>query len=690
MQSTSYLYLSDDDRFVDRDLSWLSFNERVLQEAQDERNPLLERLSFLAIYSSNLDEFYRVRVAALRNLVRSDASVSTKFGQSPADLLRALNRIVHAQQEAYGHTIRTVIRPQLEALGIRFLREDAIRDQDHSWLRERYQNDIRPRLKPALLTADSETPFLKNRALYLVCELRQEGQVCAYGLVNVPSPPLPRFLSNERAKHVTYIDDVIRAHGADVFPGYDVGPFYSVKLSRDAELYVDEDSPEPLVQQVNDSLVRRETGAPSRFLYDTRMPASMLEALAQRFQLSDDDLMPGGRYHNLHDYFGFPDFNLAEHRFHAHPPHAHPLTASSDLFAAIRERDHLIQFPYQSYAPVTRFLETAADDPDCTEIRVTLYRVASNSAVTRALIRAAKAGKKVTVFIEVKARFDEAPNIHWGRELQEAGAHVLYSIRNLKVHAKLAQVVRETEQGTERLTYVSTGNFNEKTSRVYTDLGVFTAGATIGHDVETLFLHLAGTLDDPTFESLLVAPFTLRSGFENLIDREISHAKAGRHAAIRIKLNSLEDPRMIEKLYAASQAGVHIELILRGICCLRPNQPGLSETITVRSIVDRYLEHWRAFRFHNDGHPELYISSADWMTRNLSRRIEVALPVLDPTIASTISRLLDMQWADTAKARELDRYLTNTYCRPDGPSYRSQYEEYIWAGERSGATSEAV
>jgi polyphosphate kinase len=470
-----------------------------------------------------------------------------------------------------------------------------------------------------------------------------------------------------------FLDDLIRYNLGEVFPGHEVGRSYAVKLTRDAELYVEDEFDGNLVEAIRKSLKKRETGLPSRFLYDMRMPFGLLRLLQERLGLDEGDLVLGARYHNLSDYMGFPRFGRDDLSYPKWPALPHPvLDRAPSILSAVRERDQVIHLPYQSFDHVVRFLTEAASNPDVEEVWLTVYRVARDSSVLNALIAAAQNGKRVTVFMEVQARFDEESNLYWAERLEAAGVRTLYSMQGLKVHAKIA-LVAAREDGERRLyAYVGTGNFNEKTSRVYTDHGVFTCDPRITNDVDQVFRFLAGKMKEPQTEHMLVAPFTLRKSFNRLIEHEAERAAAGMPCGMTLKMNSLEDEKVIERLYEASCAGVPIDIIVRGICRLVPGVRGQSENIRVRSILDRYLEHARIYRFHHDGEDRLYLASADWMKRNLSHRVEVALPVYDPEVRRQIQRVLSLQLADNRKARIIDAGRRSTYVRDDGPPVRAQ------------------
>jgi len=678
--------------YLDRETSWLGFADRVLQEADDPSVPLFERLFFCGIFSSNLDEYFRVRVASLRTLLRLKKADEAKLGIDPHRLLHDIHRIVLDQQERYGGILDRIFTG-LAAEGIRRIANEHVDPRHDGFLRQTFDEKVRPLLAPIDLgVADEARPFLKNHVIYLVVERWEESRrtreswAPTYALLEVPAAALGRFVTLPRADgsphEVMFLDDLIRYNLGEVFPGHEVGRSYAVKLTRDAELYVEDEFDGSLVDAIRKSLKKRETGLPSRFLYDMRMPFALLHRLQERLGLEEEDLVLGARYHNLSDYMGFPRFGRDDLSYPRWPPLPHPvLDGAPSVMAAIRERDQVIHLPYQSFDHVVHFLEEAAANPDVEELWLTVYRVARDSNVLNALIAAAQNGKRVTVFMEVQARFDEESNLYWAERLEAVGVRTLYSMQGLKVHAKIALVACR-EDGERRLyAYVGTGNFNEKTSRVYTDHGIFTCDPRVTNDVDQVFRFLAGDVKEPQTEHLLVAPFTLRKSFNRLIEHEAERAAAGMPCGMTLKMNSLEDEKIIERLYDASCAGVPIDIVVRGICRLVPGVRGQSETIRVRSILDRYLEHARIYRFHHDGEELLYLASADWMKRNLSHRVEVAIPVYDPEVRRQIEQVLALQLADNRKARRIDAGRRSTYARDDGPPVRAQeaFREFVAA-----------
>lgn len=671
------------DSLLNREISWLHFSHRVLQEAADPDVPLLERLFFCGIFSSNLDEFFRVRVASLRTVLRMGDSGAEKLGTPPGRLLHDIHRIVLEQQEEYGRVIGGIF-DELAEQGIRRVDEESAPAEHHDFLRSYFDEEVAEHLSPTLLEAEGTPPFLKNHGVYLVVEVwnsadEDRSWVPDCLLVEVPAS-LPRFVSlpedgrGADGDHlVMFLDDVIRFNLDRVCPEMDIGRAYAIKLTRDADLLIDDEFDGDVVEAIRESLANRETGVPSRFLYDMRSPYVLVHLLQHRLGVTEEDMVLGARYHNLNDYMGFPRFGRDDLSYPEWPALPHPvLDDAPSVLAEIRERDQVIHTPYQSFDHVVRFLDEAARDPDVDQVWLTVYRVAGDSAVLQALLDAAAAGKDVTVFMEVQARFDEQSNLTWADRLEEAGVRTLYSMKGLKVHAKIAMVSRREAEGRRLYAYVGTGNFNEKTARIYADHGIFTCDPRITRDVEQVFLFLAGEVEEPQTEHLLVAPFTLRKGFNRLIAHERKRAEEGRPSGMTLKMNSLEDPKIIEKVYAASTAGVPIDVIVRGICCLVPGVGGQSETVRVRSILDRLLEHARIYLFHHDGEERMHLASADWMKRNLSRRVEVAIPVYDDEVRRQLRALLDIQLADNRKARVIDGEGRNAYARSEGEPVRAQ------------------
>jgi polyphosphate kinase len=682
------------ERYINREISWLAFNGRVLQEAGDPRVPLFDRLNFLAIFSSNLDEFFRVRVASLRSLVRLKKKKLKKLGLTPRRLLREIHYTVTGQQQTFGSIFRSEILPELEANGIFLLNNRTLTPDQAGFLGRYSRTHIRPHLVPHLLEKREDFPFLKEGRIYLVSELWPGPEMTlaserpSYGLVEIPVPPLPRFVVVPGEGHnVLFLDDLIRLSLPELFPKYEVGSTFAVKLSRDADLYLEDEFDGDLVAKIKKSLEKRESGLPSRFLYDLQAPYSLISFMKEHLGLEDEDLVPGGRYHNLQDLFGFPKPPRLERLSRPSlEPLPHPeLEGRESLIEATGEKDRILHFPYQSYDHVTRFLEEAAQDPEVRRIWITLYRVADDSAIVQSLMKAARRGAEVTAFVEVKARFDEARNLKWAEEMEAAGVRAVYSKPGIKIHAKMALISRKEGEEERRYAYLATGNFNEKTARVYADHGLLSADVRLTRDVEQVFRYLWEEIETPVCEHLLVAPFNLREGMAELIEAESRRARDGGIAGMVLKMNSLEDTRMVDLLYEASQAGVHTNLIVRGICRMRPQLPGLADNVRARSIVDRFLEHARIYRFVNGGKPILYLSSADLMKRNLSRRVEVAFPIFDQDIREELEHVLQLQLSDNTKARVLDPDQINNYVgrRAGEPRVEAQQGFYQWLEERA-------
>lgn len=671
--------------FIDRDISWLAFNDRVLQEAKDRSNPLLERVRFLAIHSSNLDEFYRVRVASLRSLARLGRSTRAALEVPPEKRIARINALALAQQQEFGRLWRGELLPALKRKGIRILDEQQLNPVQRRFTERFAQRTIMPLLGTASVREGTDS-FIEDRKLYFVCRLSPQlkGGKERLVLVNIPSDALGRFVSLPSARgeqDILFLDDAVRLCLPKLFGGHKVLSCHAIKLSRDAELHLDEEFTGTVKEKVRKSLGKRITGMPARLLYDAAMPKRVAKALRQILALGKDDLMQGGRYHHFSDLHTLPIRGHAELRHRPWRPLNHQaLARGKSLFSAAEQGGLLFHFPYHDFGQITQWLQKAARDPGVKRIWITLYRVAPESAVCEALLLALKQGKQVHAFVEVQARFDEGHNLTWGERLEQAGAQVNYGYEGLKVHAKLCLIERVARGHLKRYAYLGTGNFNERTARLYTDTCLITTDPALCAEVNEVFRHLTDRRHPPRTRHLLVAPLSLRDSLERLIDAEIRNAAMGLPAGITLKLNSLEDRALINKLYSASQAGVPIRLIVRGICCLIPGVPGLSENIEAISIVDRFLEHARAYVFTNGGDPLVYLSSADWMGRNLDRRVEVAFPITDRRLRDEVLRLIEIQWSDRAKARVIDAKQTNQKRRALGghPKPNAQRGTYLF------------
>lgn len=670
-----------------RELSWLAFNQRVLQEAQADDVPLLERLKFIAIFSANLDEYFKVRVATLRRLVKLKRKTRQKLAINPADELRLVLEEVTRLQEEFGRTFRKQILPALAAEHIHLItHDDQFTDAQRAWAAAYCREHVQPLLNAQTLDQLPGPVFLKDQAVYMVFRLRKPHRE-SLPKERVVLAELPtkahggRFvrLPDDNGQHfVAFLDDILRAGAADLFPDYERADGWTLKLSRDAELDIEEEVSGDLLAKIRKGLKKRETGYPARLLYDPDFNPAVLMRVAERAGISADELVEGARYHNFRDFFGFPSFVGDHFKYPAQPPLPHPgLHRRRKLLRAVAERDYLLHFPYQSYDYVTRFFREAATDPQVTAIAITLYRVAAKSEICKALVKAAKAGKQVTVVVELKARFDEESNIYWASKLEKAGANVIYGVPDLKVHTKIALVTRTETDRVRQYAYLSTGNFNEVTSGIYADYGLLTADERLTREVGEVFGFLtSGQPAGRRFEHLLVAPFNLRERLTEFVETEIANARAGKPAYITLKLNALQDEEMIRLLYRASKAGVEINLNIRGISCLVPGVKGVSDHIHSRGLVDRYLEHGRVYLFANGGgaNERLYVGSADWMNRNLSRRVEVVFPIFDEALRTEIRDLVLLQQTDNVKARDFhNHFLTG---QASDPRIRAQQVTY--------------
>ena len=649
----------DERLFMPRELSWLSFNARVLQEAADENVPIIQRLRYLGIFSSNLDEFFRVRVAEIRRLIVVSSGGKR---QRAKDLLETIQQQVsHLQREF--DTIQTRVMAALEKRHIYIVDESALNKSQLSFVEEYFAAQVLPALEPILLTDELAIPALADESLYLAVDLKTaEGD--QYAVMEVPSDVLGRFVAipkgkDPQGKVYILLDDVIRACLPRAFRGvFDIqsADAYCFKFSRDAELEIEASINESLIEKMASSLRQRRKADAVRFVYDATMPELLLEHLRKRLGFGRyDSLIPGGRYHNSKDYIGFPNAGPKYLEFKPQTPIRIPeLDAVDNIFTALREKDYLLYYPYHPFDYVVDVLKTAAIDPSVTAIKICLYRVASNSQIVDALINAQYNGKRVRVVVELAARFDEQANIAWSERLTEAGIEVIFGIPGLKVHSKLFLIDRMEQGKLVRYSHIGTGNFNEKTARLYTDFTLLTSDPVICEDVNQVFDFLKYNYRRPDYKQLLVSPHTSRTGIMELIDGEIKNAREGFRAQLFFKCNNLVDKQLTLKLYEASQAGVEVRLVIRGMCSLLPGVSGISENIQAISIVDRYLEHPRVYVAHNRGVPKYFIGSADLMTRNIDSRVEVICPVTDEAAQTLLQDVLDQQWNDNSKARVID------------------------------------
>ena len=685
-------------RYFKRDVSWLSFNYRVLMEAEDASLPIYERIKFLSIYSSNLEEFYEIRVAEHRGVIMKKNFVEESAAEAE-ETLAAITREVNRQQRDYYRIFYEQILPALNQQHIFLYQDEHPQPFHEDFVRDFFNEEVFPFLSPVMIQAGEIRTFIRDRRLYLVIRMVKKSDrledvddkpAYHYALMKIPFSKVPRFIElppHEGKYYLMFIDDIIRANLHSVFPGYEIESCYSIKISRDADIYLEDEGKGSILEKIRKKVKKRKIGALSRFMYDQAMPADFLAFICGAFGIHADDLVVGGRYNNLQDLSKLP--NPAGKQLEQHPPlpmRIPYLDEVGSIFKVIKKRDVMLHFPYESFDYLLRFLMEAAFDPKVDEIKITQYRVAENSAVINTLISAAQNGKKVTVFVELKARFDEENNMRTAERMEQAGIKIIYSIPGLKVHAKVAVILRkDNPEGAKRrdFAYLSTGNFNEKTAKIYADMALLTSQEAIITDINKVFAVLEGRLQAPTFRHLLVARFNMVPELQRMIQREIDHVQAGGKGRIILKMNGLHDQQMIDMLYRASEAGVEIDLIVRGICCLVPDQP-YSRNIRVTRIVDMFLEHARIWYFYNEGQDELFLTSADWMRRNLNRRIETAFPILDPEIKQEVIDILHIQLRDNVKACRLDSELRNCFKREEGAEpVRAQLAIYDYLKQKN-------
>lgn len=671
--------------YVNREISWLSFNERVLQEAMDPNVPLLERLKFLGIFSSNQDEFFSVRVGTLQRMVDAGVKSKAMVSGSPKKIMKDVHDIVLRLRDKFDTAFRDISR-ELGNNNIFLVDETELNEEQQAFLKVYFNEKVRHRLVPIMIRNLPSFPYLRNHAVYLAVAMYQyrEPQQFNYALIEIPTDVLPRFIvlpPSEKGTCIIMLDDVIRFGLGDIFSSFvhDSIKAYTIKLTRDAELDFVDDITKSFFEKVTESLKARERGEPVRFVYDKDMPEDLLEFILSGLYLTgSENIVPGGRYHNARDFMNFPVVGPESFVYQKDIPLPHRgLMEQKSMFTAIKKKDILLHYPYQSFGYHIDLLREAAIDPDVISIKTTLYRVAKASSVVNALINAVKNGKDVTVVIELQARFDEERNMYWTRKLEEAGAKIIDGVPNLKVHSKLCHITRR--EGNELVQYscIGTGNFNEDTAKLYCDHTLMTANKNITNEVEHIFDFLRYNYKSYIYNHLLVSPLHMRKKLTRLINNEKKNAAEGKPAYIFAKMNSLVDAQMIQKLYEASKKGVKIRLIVRGICSLVPGVKGMSENIEVISIVDKYLEHSRVLIFCNGGKERYYISSADWMGRNLDSRIEVAVPIYDKDLQRELRDYMEMQFRDNTKARTINEFQDNTYRKGgEGETYRAQVDIY--------------
>ncbi|MBC7085848.1 MAG: polyphosphate kinase 1 [Methanomethylovorans sp.] len=673
-------------KYINREISWLSFNERVLQEAADASLPLLERLKFLGIFSSNLDEFFSVRVGTLQRMIDAGVKSSEIIGDSPKKTIKLIHKKVLQLRDRFDE-IFAELEKELEKANIFIINENELNPEQQEFVREYFISKVRPRLVPIMFRELNSFPYLKNQAIYLAVAMYKyrDPQDFNYALIEVPADVLPRFIplpSKVGTQYIIMLDDIIRFGLTNIFSifDYDSISAYTIKLTRDAELDIDDDVMKSFLEKISESLKQREKGEPVRFVYDKEIPEDLLQIILNGLNLRNfENIVPGGRYHNARDFINFPEVGDKSLLYEKTQPLRHPdLPVNRSILDVIRNKDVMLCYPYHSFDHMIDLLREAAIDPKVTTIKMTLYRVAKNSNVVNALINAVKNGKSVTVVIELQARFDEMANIYWTQKLEEAGATIIDGVPGLKVHAKLCKITRMENDIPVTYACIGTGNFNESTARIYSDHALLTSNPAITKEVKDLFDFFEHTYKHINYDHLIVAPHYMRNKIYQLINNEIRNAKAGKKAYIYLKMNNLVDLRMINKLYEASQAGVKIRMVIRSICSLVPGIKGLSENIKVTSIVDKYLEHSRVFIFCNGGYEKYYISSADWMVRNLDKRVEVAVPIYDPYIQEELKQFMHFQFADNTKARIINKEQNNQYVKSKNSSERRRAQEDIY------------
>lgn len=687
-----------ENRYIDREKSWLSFNARVLQEAGDSSVPLLDRLRFLGIFSNNLDEFFRVRFAAIRRLSLSGVSGEKILGGITAEkLLKEITQIV-IQQQSESLRILSNIEKELEKENVFIINEKEISVEQENYIKDFFIQKVSPALVTIILNDLAEFPVLKDTSGYLAIKLVMKSKEKSssilskmkplkpeirYAIIEIPKT-INRFVELPKIDNKQYIillDDVIRNNLNHIFNifEYQTIEAHMIKITRDAQLEIDSDLSKSMLEKIATSVKDRRIGEPVRFVYDQSIGKDTLKFFLTKMNIdATDSIIPGGRYHNRRDYMDFPNLGRFDLLYQNNTPlPVEGLSLEGSILEKIKVKDYLVNAPYQSFSYIVKFLREAALDPKVTAIKITLYRLAKNSQIVSSLINAAKNGKRVTVQIELQARFDEASNIYYAEQMQMEGIELIFGIKGLKVHSKICMIERTEEDKTYRYGIISTGNFNESTAKVYTDVTLFTSHQQILKDVSKIFDFFDVNYRLHRYKHLIVSPHYTRSRFNKLIDREIMNAQAGKNAFMKLKMNSLSDFKLIDKLYEASRAGVKIQLQVRGICCIIPGVKGMSENIEAISIVDKYLEHSRVYIFGNDDNPEVYISSADFMTRNLDGRVEVTCPIYDESIKKELIDNFEIGWKGNVKARLHSEKLDNSYrVRGSKPVFRAQLETY--------------
>ncbi|APQ16302.1 polyphosphate kinase 1 [Maribacter hydrothermalis] len=678
--------VKNNNQYVNREISWLWFNERVLQESADKNVPLIERLRFLGIFSNNLDEFFKVRYATVKRIVEAGKTGKSVLGGEKAkDLLEEITNIV-IEQQTKSLAILRKIEHELESKNIFILKETELNESQKEYAKAYFLKEVSPQLMTIILNELTRFPTLKDTAAYLAVKLvirsidsKKEKR---YALIEIPKG-IDRFvvLPDEGDKSfIIILDDLIRYCLDNIFTMFDYESIsaHMIKITRDAELDIDNDLSKSFIEKISSSVEHRKIGDPVRFVYDKSIGKDTLTFLKEKMNIEDtDSVIPGGRYHNRRDYLGFPSLGRKDLLYNKITPlPVKGLTIEGSILESIAKKDYLQYTPYHTFTYILKFLREAALDPKVRTIKITVYRLASNSQIAASLINAVKNGKQVTVQIELQARFDEQANIEYAEQLQAEGVKLIFGVPGLKVHSKICLIEREEGNEIRRYGFISTGNFNESTARIYTDYTLFTAHVPILKELNKVFDFFETTYKINKYKHLIVSPHYTKNAFIKLIDVEIANALLGKEAYIKIKMNSFTSYKMVDKLYEASRAGVKIQLIIRGICCLIPGVKGMSENIEAISVVDKFLEHTRLFAFANGGNPKVYISSADWMTRNLDYRVEVGCPIYDEDIKKELMDTFEICWKDNMKARVFNEKQDNAYRKTSTPKIRSQFATY--------------
>ena len=672
----------DKNIYINRELSWLQFNARVLQEAGDNDVPLIERLRFLGIFSNNLDEFFKVRYATVKRIYEAGKGGKTELGGIKAgDLLEEITQIV-IEQQTESLNILNEINTELENENIYVINETEIDEQQHEFIKNYFYQEISPALVVIMLNEDIALPELKDISAYLTVKMSNSQGKDEVALIEISSA-MDRFVVLPKKgdnNYIIMIDDLLRYCLDDIFNifNYDSISAHMIKITRDGELDFDSDLSKSFIDKLSESVKDRQSGDPVRFVYDKSIDNSTLNFLLDRMSIyKTESIIPGGRYHNRRDYMSFPSLGRTDLLYDKIKPlPVKGLSLEGSIFKTIAKKDYLVYTPYHTFSYIVKFLREAALDPKVKTIKITIYRLAQISHVASSLINAAKNGKKVTVSIELRARFDEEANINYAEQMQDEGVTMLFGVTGLKVHSKMCVIEREENEKSVRYGFISTGNFNESTAKIYTDFTLLTANSKILKDVNKVFDFFEVNYKINRYKHIITSPHYTKSKLFGLIDKEIECAKNGKDAYIKLKLNSISSYKMIDKLYEASRAGVKIQMIVRGICCLVPGITGMSENIEVISIIDKFLEHTRLYIFANNNDPKIYISSADWMTRNIDNRVEVSCPIYDVDIKKELQDLYAICWNDNVKARIINKTQDNSYRRNNKPKVRAQFNTY--------------